>query len=290
MKIGFIGMGIMGSRMAGNLLKAGHSLSVFNRDASKCEPLVNNGATLCSTPKDACLNAELVFSMVADPLAIKAVTYGDDGILAGLAADAIWVDCSTIGPSESTALATAAEEKGCKFLEAPVAGSKAPAASGELTFLVGGPSDLLERAQPLLDVMGAKTVHLGDHGSAGAFKLVLNHMLGVSMAAFSEGVALGKSLGIAPDKLFEALLGTPMVPPYLAIKKPKILDGELEADFPLKWMNKDMALVTQAAYENDVAMPIANSAKELYRLAQLHGHADNDFAAVYHYLTENNSD
>ena len=104
------------------------------------------------------------------------------------------------------------------------------------------------------------------------------------MAAFSEGMSLGKALGIDPEKLFETLLATPMVPPYLAIKKSKIIDGELEPDFPLKWMNKDLALVADAAYENEVAMPLANSAKELYRLAQLHGYADSDFASIFHYL------
>lgn len=284
MKIGFIGLGIMGSRMAANLQKAGHQLQVYNRNANKCEQLTLLGATQAATPKLAARGADVIFTMVSDPAAIRAVALGVDGLIDGMHDDAIWIDCSTIGPGESLALAAAANDRGLQFLEAPVSGSKAPAASGDLTFLVGGPAALLENTQVLFDIMGAKTVHVGDYGSAGALKLVLNHLLGVSMAAFSEGLALGNALGIAPEKLFESLLATPLVPPYLAIKRSKIIDGELEADFPLKWMNKDLALVCEAAYQNEVAMPLANSAKELYRLAQLHGHAEHDFAAIYHYL------
>ena len=285
MEIGFIGMGIMGSRMARNLQKAGHRLHVYNRDVSKCEALVEHGATIANSAKDAATGADVVITMVADPAAVKAVALGADGLLSGLSQKAVWIDCSTIGPAESMALATLVNEKGKKFLEAPVTGSKAPAKSGDLTFLVGGPTALAEVAQPLFDIMGAKTVHVGEYGSAGALKLVLNHLLGVSMAAFSEGLSLGKALGIPTDKLFETLLGTPLVPPYLAVKKAKIVDGELEADFPLKWMNKDLALVCAAAYENGVAMPLANNAKELYRLAQMHGHGEHDFAAIFQYLT-----
>ena len=284
MKIGFIGLGIMGSRMAANLHKAGHELTIFNRDRGKCDALAGAGAKVANTPKEAAQGMDFVITMVADPTAVREVVLGDDGVLEGLREDSIWIDCSTIGPKESIALAAQATVRGLRFLEAPVTGSKAPAESGELTFLVGGPDQLVDKSRPLFDIMGAKTVHVGDYGSAGALKLVLNHLLGVSMAAFSEGIALGKALGIAPEKLFDTLLGTPLVPPYLAIKKPKIIDGELVADFPLKWMNKDLALVCDAAYENDVAMPLANSAKELYRLAQKHGHADHDFAAVYEFL------
>ena len=284
MNIGFIGLGIMGSRMAANLQTAGHTLTVYNRDASKCNALAENGAKIATTPKQAASGMDFVITMVADPPAVKAVAHGDDGLLSGLDQGAVWIDCSTVGPKESLGFAHETKALGAQFLEAPVTGSKAPAESGDLTFLVGGPKQLVEQAQALFDIMGAKTVHVGDYGSAGALKLVLNHLLGVSMAAFSEGIALGEALGIAPEKLFETLLGTPLVPPYLAIKKPKIIDGDLEADFPLKWMNKDLSLVCDAAYENNVAMPLANSAKELYRLAQKHGHADHDFAAVYEFL------
>ena len=284
MKIGFIGLGIMGSRMAANLQSAGYELTIFNRDRSKCKTLEKAGAKVAATPKAAASGMAFVITMVADPAAVREVALGDDGLLEGLAQDAIWIDCSTVGAKESISLAAQTTVRGCKFLEAPVTGSKMPAESGELTFLVGGPDQLVNEAQPLFDIMGAKTVHVGDYGSAGALKLVLNHLLGVSMAAFSEGIALGEALGIPAEKLFDTLLGTPLVPPYLAIKKPKIVDGDLEADFPLKWMNKDLSLVCDAAYENNVAMPLANSAKELYRLAQKHGHADHDFAAVYEFL------
>ena len=285
MNIGFIGMGIMGSRMAANLQKAGHQLQVFNRDANKCQPLIDNGALATATPKAAAQNTDFVITMVADPDAIESVAFGDEGLISGLSDKALWIDCSTVGLKQSLRLADTALKHSKKFLEAPVSGSKAPAESGDLTFLVGGPAELVSIAQPLFDIMGAKTVHVGEYGSAAALKLVFNHILGVSMAAFSEGMALGTSLGVPPEKLFETLLATPLVPPYLAIKKSKLIDGELEADFPLKWMNKDLALVCDAAYENDVAMPLANSTKEIYRLAKLHGHAEHDFAAVYQYLS-----
>ena len=285
MKIGFIGLGIMGSRMAANLQKAGHQLSVYNRDSSKCTALIEAGANKANSPKCAAEGADAVITMVADPFAVNAVALAEDGLLAGLSNEAVWIDCSTVGPETSLNLAKVAQTENKQFLEAPVTGSKAPAESGDLTFLVGGPAALVDANQDLFDIMGAKTIHVGDYGSAGALKLVLNHLLGVSMAAFSEGLALGKSLGIPTEKLFETLLGTPLVPPYLAVKKGKIIDGDLEADFPLKWMNKDLSLVANAAYEHNVAMPLANSAKEIYRLAQLHGHGDHDFAAIFNYIS-----
>jgi len=145
----------------------------------------------------------------------------------------------------------------------------------------------LERIRPLLLCMGNKIVHAGGHGAGTSMKMVVNLLLGTGMAAFAEAMALGEGLGISRKMLFDSLLGTLAVAPFLASKREKIESGNYEAEFPLRWMQKDMHLASVSAYESGVAMPLTNAAKEIYRLAMREGHATQDFSAVYDYLTNN---
>src|SRR6266568_478566 len=145
----------------------------------------------------------------------------------------------------------------------------------------------LERIRSLLLCMGNKIVHAGGHGAGTSMKMVINLLLGNAMAAFAEGIALGEGLGISRKMLFDSLLGTPAVAPFLASKREKIESRNYEAEFPLRWMQKDMHLASVSAYESGAAMPLTNAAKELYRLAMREGHANQDFSAIYDYLTNN---
>jgi 3-hydroxyisobutyrate dehydrogenase-like beta-hydroxyacid dehydrogenase len=145
----------------------------------------------------------------------------------------------------------------------------------------------LEKIRPLLLCMGNKIVHAGGHGTGTSMKMVINLLLGNAMAAFAEAMALGEGLGLSQKMLFDSLLGTPAVAPFLASKRQKIESGNYEAEFPLRWMQKDMHLASVSAYESGVAMPLTNAAKELYRLAMREGHASQDFSAIYDYLTNN---
>jgi 3-hydroxyisobutyrate dehydrogenase/glyoxylate/succinic semialdehyde reductase len=182
-------------------------------------------------------------------------------------------------------MAAAAAARQIHFLDAPVTGSAAVAEQGKLVFWVGGEDADLETIRSLLLCMGNKIVHVGDRGMGTSLKMVINLLMGNGMAAFAEGMALGEGLGISRKALFDSLLGTPAVAPFLASKREKIENRNYDPEFPLRWMQKDLHLASVSAYESDVAIPLTNSAKELYRLAMREGHATEDFSAIYDYLT-----
>jgi 3-hydroxyisobutyrate dehydrogenase/glyoxylate/succinic semialdehyde reductase len=158
------------------------------------------------------------------------------------------------------------------------------AAEAKLVFWVGADGADLEKIRPLLLCMGNKIVHAGGHGTGTSMKMVINLLLGNAMAAFAEAMALGEGLGLSQKMLFDSLLGTPAVAPFLASKRQKIESGNYEAEFPLRWMQKDMHLASVSAYESGVAMPLTNAAKELYRFAMREGHATEDFSAIYEFV------
>lgn len=284
MEISFIGLGIMGSRMAANLLKAGHRLYVYNRTQEKAEPLLAQGALWADSPAAAGKQAEVIITMLATPEAVEVTALGENGFLQTLKPNSIWIDCSTISPAVSERMAIEAKNRDIRFLDAPVAGSKLPAEKGELAFFVGGEQADIEQVTPLLQQMGKSILHVGESGKGIAMKMVINLMLGASMAVFSEAVAVGESLGLSQEKLFQVLIGGSVTAPFLAAKKTKIESGDYEADFPLQWMQKDLQLATEAGYQTGVAMPIANVAKEIYGLAKRKGLGEQDFSAIFDYL------
>jgi 3-hydroxyisobutyrate dehydrogenase-like beta-hydroxyacid dehydrogenase len=285
MKIGFIGLGIMGSRMATNLQKHGHSLVVFNRTRAKAEPLLGPCATFSDSPAKLAQQVDVVFTMLANPDVVEQAALGANGFLDHLKPNTVWVDCSSVNPSFSKKMAADAAARQIRFVDAPVTGSAAPAAEAKLTFWVGADPADLERIRPLLLCMGNKIVHTGGQGAGTSMKMVVNLLIGNAMAAFAEGMALGEGLGISRTVLFDSLLDTPAVAPFLKSKRAKIYERNYEAEFPLRWMQKDMHLATVSAYESGVAMPLTNVAKEIYRLAMRDGHETEDFSVVYEYLS-----
>jgi 3-hydroxyisobutyrate dehydrogenase-like beta-hydroxyacid dehydrogenase len=287
MKIGFIGLGIMGSRMAANLQKHGYDLVMFNRTRAKAQPLIDKGATFAESPAKAADQVDILFTMLAHPDAVEQAALGRDGFLSHLMPNALWIDCSSVNPSFSKKMAAEAVRREVRFVDAPVTGSAPVAAEAKLVFWVGADGADLEKIRPLLLCMGNKIVHGGGHGAGTSMKMVINLLLGNAMAAFAEAMALGEGLGLSQKMLFDSLLGTPAVAPFLASKRQKIESGNYEAEFPLRWMQKDMHLASVSAYESGVAMPLTNAAKELYRLAMREGHASQDFSAIYDYLTNN---
>src|SRR5713226_1670216 len=287
MKIGFIGLGIMGSRMAANLQKHGYSLVVFNRTRAKAESLLGPCGTFADSPAKLAGQVDVLCTMLAHPDAVEQAALGADGFLNHLRPNALWVDCSSVNPSFSKKMAAAGAGRQVRFVDAPVTGSAFAAAEAKLTFWVGADATDLERIRPLLLCMGNKIVHTGGHGMGTSMKMVINLLLGNAMAAFAEAMALGKGLGLSQKMLFDSLLGTPAVAPFLTSKRDKIDKGNYEAEFPLRWMQKDMHLATVSAYESGVAMPQTNVTKEMYRLAMRDGHATEDFSAIYEFVTGN---
>ncbi|KLI03086.1 6-phosphogluconate dehydrogenase [Sporolactobacillus inulinus CASD] len=283
--IGFIGIGLMGSRMAGRLLDAGNDLVIYNRTQSKMQPLIEKGAKGASSPKEVGSQADIVFTMLADPKAVDAVAYGEQGLLVGMKPGSLWIDSSTISPTQSVQLAKRAHEKKIRFLDAPVAGSTGPAEKGELLFFVGGDAADLEEVRPLLNVMGKAVHHKGANGAGTAMKLVNNLMLGQSVAAFAEAVAFGESLGLDKEGVIQSLFAGPTAAPILHFKENKMLKEDFEnADFKVNSIYKDMELASEEAYGHGFALPLSNLVKAFYGLCQQQGKGDYDFATIYDLL------
>ena len=288
MKVGFVGLGIMGSRMAGNLLKKGHELVLFNRTKEKAETLVAQGALFLDTPAKVAEQVSVIITMLPDPAAVSVVAVGKDGFLGNLEKGSIWIDCSTVNPSFSRSMADECKKRSVRFLDAPVAGSKIPAEEAQLIFFVGGDKEDVASVKPLLEAMGKVVFHIGGNGMGTAMKMTNNLLLAGAMAAFSEAMVLGEALGIPREALFDTLLKSPVTAPFLVLKRPLIESGTFETQFPLKWMHKDLQLASVTAYECGVAMPDMHAIKESFALAVRNGLGEKDFSALYQYLKNQN--
>jgi 3-hydroxyisobutyrate dehydrogenase/glyoxylate/succinic semialdehyde reductase len=284
MNVGFLGLGIMGSRMAANLLRAGHSLRVWNRTPGRAASLSVMGASEAQTPAEAASGVEVVITMLSTPAAVEETALGAGGFLPSAAPGTLWIDSSTVNPSFSRRMAGEAARYGLRMIDAPVTGSKEPAEKGQLRFLVGGPAEDLALARPLLEKMGATIVHVGDQGMGASLKMIFNMILGQAMMGFAEGMALGESLGLPREMLLNLLLGSPLTPPLLAGKRAKFESGEYEPEFPLQWLQKDLHLAALTAWEQGVPMPTANLAKEIYLMAVQAGMGEEDFSAIFEFM------
>lgn len=282
MKIGFIGLGIMGSRMAANLQKAGHELVVYNRTAEKAQRLVEGGAKLAETAAEVASETEVVITMLSTPDVVRQVA---EEFLPVMAAGSFWIDISTVNPSFSSEMAQLSTEHHVEFVDAPVAGSKAPAENGELLFLAGGKEEELTEVAPLFDIMGKKTLYLGEIGNGANVKMLINLMLAQSMATFSEAIALGKGMGLDEGQLLNILTATPVVAPVMGLLKARLLAGDFDVNFPLKWIHKDVMLALDTASELSVQMPSLEQTETLYKNALDAGLGDLDFSAIYQALT-----
>ena len=283
--IGFIGLGIMGSRMASRLLGLPAKVIVHNRTEEKAKELIDKGAIWASNPVEVAHKASIVFTMLSSPETVKEVAASENGFLKSFKPGSIWVDSSTVNPSFSRRMAEISRKNDIRFIDAPVAGSKKPAEEGNLIFLVGGDSSDIEICQPYFSVMGRQVIHVGQQGMGSALKMMANLMLGTTMLAFSEAVALGQALGVSDEILFETFTKLPVVPPYIEAKKEKIKNGQFDPDFPLQWMLKDLSLASLTAIESETAVPLTDIAKDIYRLASIHGLKEQDFSAVFQMIS-----
>ena len=284
MKVGFIGLGTMGSRMAANLLRHGYEVTVWNRSRGKVDDLARLGAHPAGSPAGAAEQAGVLFTMLANPDAVRQTALGPDGFLPALKPGALWTDCTTVDPDFSREMAREARERGVRFLDAPVAGTRGPAERGELSFMVGGEKLAFEECRPLLEAMGRSVRHMGEVGTGTSMKMVVNVVLAHEMAALSEALRLGESMGIQKGTLLDVLLASPAASPFMAYKREKLERREYETDFALRLMHKDMHLAALTAYRNGVPLPCTNAVKELLAMAERQGLGDQDLAALYEYL------
>lgn len=286
MKVSFIGLGIMGSRMATHLLENKVDLTVYNRSPEPMETLSKKGAKTSETLREAVKEADVVFSMLANPDVVSEVFLHKDGALQHMKKGSLWVDCSTVNPSFSLKCNKRAGENEISFADAPVAGSKPQAEAAELAIFFGGEEVDLKKAKPYLEMMGKKVIHVGEQGKGTSLKMVVNMLLGQSMLMFSEALLFGEKMGIDKSFLLENLPGMAVTPPFIKAKADKIKNGDYAVQFPLELMHKDLHLASLSAYEVGQPIYLANLTKEIFGAANNKGLNRDDFSAIYRYLNE----
>jgi 3-hydroxyisobutyrate dehydrogenase-like beta-hydroxyacid dehydrogenase len=287
--VGFVGFGAMGSRIAGRLLDAGHDVYGTNRTKAKAEPLIERGLQWRETPSQVAAAADVVFSMVTDDDALRAITSGLDGILAGLEAGKVYVDMSTVSPRATRHLAQRVASLGAQMLDAPVSGSIPQAESGTLAIFVGGSDQAFATVAPLLRELGQAVTHVGTNGQGLLLKLAVNISLAVQTLAFSEGLLLAERGGVASRLAAEAMSTSSIASPMLKARIPLLLDLPERAWFDVALMEKDIRLARETADELAVALPSAAVADEMLGRASELGYAHRDLAALHQVLAESAS-
>ena len=284
-RIGFVGLGHMGGNMAARFLAAGYTVYGEERNRATAQGLEHDGLQWRDTPREAAEAANILFTSLPNDRVLETVASGPDGVLAGLAADEVWVDMSTVSPRASRELAERVHALGAFLLDAPVSGSVPQVQAGTLTIMVGGNKDAYARVEPLLRELGTPT-HIGENGQGLVLKLAINISLAVQMLAFAEGLLLAERGGIDPGAAGEVMAASPIGSPMLKARLPLILDLPHEAWFDVGLMQKDIVLALEAARELRVPLPSAAAADEMLTLARAHGHEHHDLAALFQTLRQ----
>jgi 3-hydroxyisobutyrate dehydrogenase-like beta-hydroxyacid dehydrogenase len=271
----------MGGRIAKRLLDAGHAVTGYNRTKPKAQWLLDAGMRWGETPAAVAVASDVTFSMVTDTAALRAITDGADGLLAGLGSGKIYVDMSTVSPAVSGELAARVAAKGAQMLDAPVSGSVSTLEQGKLSIMVGGDRGTFEQVKPILQDIGPKVTYVGRNGQAVLMKIATNLSLAVQMLAFSEGLLLAEKSGIPRATAVEVLLGSVIASPMLIYRGPFVLTMPEEAWFDVNMMQKDMLLALDMGRKLDVPLPTTAVANEMLTAARARGLEKKDFAAVY---------
>jgi 3-hydroxyisobutyrate dehydrogenase-like beta-hydroxyacid dehydrogenase len=281
--IAFIGLGTMGYHMAGHLLKAGHTLTVYNRDRKKTEGF-DPSVRIAGTPGEAAQAVDVVITMLSDDHAIKAVYLGDNGIIPALQQQpgaSIIIDCSTISPGTTLAMAEELANIGVKMLDAPVTGSEPQAKEAQLTFIVGGEQELFEKCLPLFNAMGKKAVHMGAQGTGSQTKLANNTLVAITLAGLSESLAMVRKSGIDPALFLDVVSGGGARSGMAEMKGPKILAGDFSPQFMTRLMFKDLKLAQRLGESLELPLPALAAVKELFQIACNDGYGDEDMSAIF---------
>lgn len=284
--LGYIGLGVMGSRMVDRLMAKGHTVTGYNRTKAKAQWLLDKGMHWADTPRAVAQAADVVFVMVTDSAALEAVANGPDGLVEGITAGKIVVDMSTLSPETSRALAGRIRAKGGDMVDSPVSGSVVTLEQGKLTMMVGGRAETFATVHPLLLDIGPKATHVGDNGLAVSMKIATNLNLAVQMLAFSEAVLLAEKSGIARKTAVEVLVNSVAASPMVQYRGPMILNMPDEAWFDMKMMQKDTALALELGRNVRVPLPTTSVANEFLTAGRATGLEKKDFAAIFQVLAK----
>ncbi|HEY6506682.1 MAG TPA: NAD(P)-dependent oxidoreductase [Vicinamibacterales bacterium] len=282
--LGYVGLGVMGSRMVDRLMAKGHTVTGYNRTKSKAQWLLDKGMKWADSPRAVAQAADVVFVMVTDSAALESVAGGPDGLVEGVTPGTIVVDMSTLSPETSRALAARIRAKGGDMVDSPVSGSVVTLEQGKLTMMVGGTAETFAKVHPLLLDIGPKATHVGDNGLAVSMKIATNLNLAVQMLAFSEAVLLAEKSGIARKTAVEVLVNSVAASPMVQYRGPMILNMPDEAWFDMKMMQKDTALALELGRSVRVPLPTTSVANEFLTAGRATGLEKKDFAAIFQVL------
>ena len=283
MQLGFVGLGAMGELIVPRLMAAGHQVTGWNRTRAKAEPLIAQGMRWADTPREVAAQSEIVFSIVTDAKAVRAVALGGDGILSGIKPGGIYIDMSTIEPDESRAVAAEFRKRGATMLDGPLSGSPVTVVQGNASIMIGGDEAAYETIKPVLLAIGPKVTRIGGNGLACQMKIAVNLLLMVEVICFGEAVALAEKGGVARDVALDAMLKSVAASPVLGYRGPFILDGKMPevplADVTLQ--QKDMLLALNLGRTLGSPVPLAAAANEMMNACRGLSIDGNDFVVAH---------
>lgn len=284
--IGFIGLGIMGRPMAENLREADYELVVYNRTEEKADEFVDGGGEKASSPREVAEKSDVVITMLPDSPQVEELVLGEDGVAEGLSDGKLYIDMSSIAPATARQVHEALEEKGVEAVDAPVSGGQPAAESGDLAIMVGGSDDAVERARPILEVMGKAVTHIGPPGSGQVAKAANQVVVALTIQAVAEALTLVRKSGVDAAKVREALLGGLAQSKILEMHGERMLERTFDPGFKLTLHRKDLSIALQAAREEGVPLLATAQAAEVMNALLASGHGDDDHAVIASFYEE----
>jgi 3-hydroxyisobutyrate dehydrogenase-like beta-hydroxyacid dehydrogenase len=279
-RIGFAGLGLMGSRMARCLLDKGLPLTVWSRTPERCEPLKKAGARVARSPRDLAEHSEVVVSCVADPAAVERVVFAEDGVLGAARPGFRYLETSTISPELSRRVAEALRARGADALEAPVTGSKLGAEKGTLLFMTGGRREVHEELMPVMMAMGSKAIYCGETGQASVVKLIGNTLISFMLEGLCEGILLARKAGVTIETLLEVVMASGYSSPYYAFKGAALARRDFDTHFSIDLLVKDQTLMLAEAASQRLPLPGLAAIREVFQAARAQGYGQEDIGAV----------
>ena len=279
-RIGFAGLGLMGGRMAQNLLKKGFPLTVWSRTTAKCEPLAREGAKVASTPRELAESSDVVVACVADPAAVERLVFAEDGLLAATRPGFRYLECSTVDPGTTRRVQQALRERGGDALEAPVTGSKNGAQNATLLFMAGGDKAVYDELMPVMMAMGTKAIYCGEMGQGSTVKLIGNSMISFMLEALCEGIVLGRRAGLSIETILEVIQASGYSSPYYAFKGHAIAERDFDEHFAIDLLVKDQTLMLEQGAALKVPLPGLAAVREVFQAARAQGLGREDICAV----------
>ncbi len=283
LKIGFIGLGIMGKPMSKNLIKAGYSLVVFDLNQGAMDELVSSGAEKALTPKEVAEQCEFIITMLPDSPQVKEVVLGINGLMEGLKAGTVFIDMSSISPIVSRELSRELEVKGVDMLDAPVSGGEPKAIDGTLSVMVGGKEYVFERSYPVLKAMSASVVYTGSIGAGNVTKLANQIIVALNIAAMSEALVLATKAGVEPELVYKAIRGGLAGSKVLDAKVPLVMERNFNPGFRINLHIKDLKNALETSHELGVPLPLTSAVMEIMQALKVDGLGDKDHGSLIQY-------